>query len=189
MKASEVIIVPLDNIEQLIEPCPPSPFRRRRLREEAEEFLVERVTALPRKASARLAILLPRDQSCEEESAAQAISSAFRFPAHRSRKTASSHSAFRMENPRNRCSVPHRGDVHRPIDETLFAGGKLRVGAYGRTHHLRVGRTLASLRVIVVRSGIHLSAMRGYFANLRKLISDSPTENKREAAAAEQSDA
>jgi hypothetical protein len=44
MKPSETIIVHLDSVEQLLEPCPPSPFRQRRLREEGEQFLVERVS-------------------------------------------------------------------------------------------------------------------------------------------------
>ena len=79
MKEPDTILIPLDTIDQLVEPCPPSPFRRRRLREEAEQFLIERVTALPREAPARLIISLPQDQSCEKESAADAIHQHFTF--------------------------------------------------------------------------------------------------------------
>lgn len=79
MKRPDAIIVPLDSVEQLIKPCPPSPFRRRRLRAEAERFLIERVIALPRNAPARLLISLPQGQSCEEKSVADAIHEHFTF--------------------------------------------------------------------------------------------------------------
>src|SRR5437762_1885287 len=73
MKRPDAIIVPLDSVEQLLEPCPPSPFRRRRLREEAEQFLVERVTALPRHAPAHLLISLPQRQSANEQTVTDAV--------------------------------------------------------------------------------------------------------------------
>src|SRR4051812_23437672 len=67
MKPSETIIVRLDSVEQLLEPCPPSPFRQRRLREEAEPFFVERLTALPRKAREKLLIAPPKTEGEKEQ--------------------------------------------------------------------------------------------------------------------------
>jgi hypothetical protein len=45
MESRDAITIHLDTIDQLVESCPPSPVRKRRLREEAKKFLVERVTA------------------------------------------------------------------------------------------------------------------------------------------------
>ena len=79
MKSSETIIVHLDSVEQLLEPCPPSPFRQRRLREEAEHFLIERVTALPRKAPVKLLIALPESQRGQEQRVTDAVHEDFNF--------------------------------------------------------------------------------------------------------------
>ena len=79
MNPSETIIVRLDSVEQLLEPCPPSPFRQRLLREEAEQFLVERVTALPRKAPVKLLIALPETECGEEQKVTDAIHEDFNF--------------------------------------------------------------------------------------------------------------
>ena len=79
MKPSETIIVRLDSVEQLLEPCPPSPFRQRLLREEAEQFLVERVTALPRKAPVKLLITLPETERGEEQKVTDAVHEDFSF--------------------------------------------------------------------------------------------------------------
>jgi hypothetical protein len=79
MKPADAIVVPLDSVEQLLEPCPPSPFRRRRLREEAEQFLVERVNALPRSAAASLLITLPQTDAAKENSVVNAIHEHFDF--------------------------------------------------------------------------------------------------------------
>jgi hypothetical protein len=79
MNPSETIIVRLDSVEQLLEPCPPSPFRQRLLREEAEQFLVERVTALPHKASVKLLIALPETQCGNEQRVTDAIHEDFNF--------------------------------------------------------------------------------------------------------------
>jgi hypothetical protein len=45
MKNRDAITIRIDTIDQLVEPCPPSPFRKRRLKEEAEKLLIERLTA------------------------------------------------------------------------------------------------------------------------------------------------
>jgi len=45
MESRDAITIHLDTIDQLVESCPPSPVRKQRLREEAEKFLVELVTA------------------------------------------------------------------------------------------------------------------------------------------------
>jgi hypothetical protein len=41
MKQAEMIVISLDTIDQLLEPCPPTRFRKRRLCEEGERFLIE----------------------------------------------------------------------------------------------------------------------------------------------------
>jgi len=79
MKPSEEINVPLDSVEQLLESCPPSPFRRRRIREEAEKFLLERVVALPREAPAKLFVSLPQGEREKEQTVADAVHEHFNF--------------------------------------------------------------------------------------------------------------
>jgi hypothetical protein len=44
MESRDAITIRIDTIDQLVEPCSPSPFRKRRLREEAEKLLIERLT-------------------------------------------------------------------------------------------------------------------------------------------------
>jgi hypothetical protein len=66
MKQLDPVIIPLTKVDQLVEPCPPSPFRRRRLKEEAEQFLIEHVNALPRDAAARLLITLPQTDASKQ---------------------------------------------------------------------------------------------------------------------------
>jgi hypothetical protein len=78
-KRSENITILLDKVEQLLEPCPPSPFRRRRLRKEAEQYLIERVTALPRKAPAKLLISLPETERGNEGNVIDAVHQDFHF--------------------------------------------------------------------------------------------------------------
>jgi hypothetical protein len=60
MKQLESIVIPLTSVDQLVDACPPSPFRRRRLKEEAEQYLIERVNALPGSAAVSLLITLPQ---------------------------------------------------------------------------------------------------------------------------------
>jgi hypothetical protein len=73
MKQFEPIVVPLASVEQLVDACPPSPFRRRRLKEEAEQFLIDRVNALPPPAAASLLITLPQTEASEENRVVDAI--------------------------------------------------------------------------------------------------------------------
>jgi hypothetical protein len=73
MKQFEPIVVPLTSVEQLVDACPPSPFRQRRLKEEAEQFLIDRVNALPRPAAASLLITLPQTEASEENRVVDAI--------------------------------------------------------------------------------------------------------------------
>lgn len=47
MNRQEQIILHLESVDQLIEPCAPSPFLKRRLREDAEKFIIETAAALP----------------------------------------------------------------------------------------------------------------------------------------------
>jgi hypothetical protein len=73
MKQLEPIVVSLTSTDQLVERSPPSPFRRRRLKEEAEQFLVERINALPRYAAARLLITLCQPDVAKENIVVEAI--------------------------------------------------------------------------------------------------------------------
>ena len=73
MKQLEPIVIPLTNVDQLVDACPPSPFRRRRLKEEAEQYLIERVNGLPGSAAVRLLITLPQTEAFKEDSVVVAI--------------------------------------------------------------------------------------------------------------------
>jgi hypothetical protein len=79
MNQSDEIIIPLENVEQLLEPCPPSPFRRRRLREEAEQYIIEHAIALPRHARAKLVISLPQSRSINGQMITNAVHQHFNF--------------------------------------------------------------------------------------------------------------
>jgi hypothetical protein len=79
MHQSDTIAIPLDTVDQLVEPCPPSPFRRRRLREEAEKFLIERVTALPKRTAVKLLVVLPESEAPQADMVAEAIHEHFNY--------------------------------------------------------------------------------------------------------------
>lgn len=79
MEGGKPISIRLDTIDQLVEPCPPSSFRRRRLREEAEQFLIERVTALPKRTPAELLIFLPESEAPQAGFVVAAIHEHFNF--------------------------------------------------------------------------------------------------------------
>jgi hypothetical protein len=79
MKRSEEIIISLENVNQLLEPCPPSPFLRRRLREEAGQYLLERVTSLPHNAPAKLLVSLPKSERGKEKNLVDAVHQDFNF--------------------------------------------------------------------------------------------------------------
>ena len=67
MKQLEPIVIPLTSTDQLVEPCSPTPFCRRGLKEEAEQFLIKRVNALPRYTVVRLLITLPLPDVAKEK--------------------------------------------------------------------------------------------------------------------------
>ncbi|HEY4757561.1 MAG TPA: hypothetical protein VIH43_03310 [Chthoniobacterales bacterium] len=73
MKQLESIVIPLTSVDQLVDACPPSPFRRRRLKEEAEQYLIERVNALPGSAAVSLLITLPQTEASKENTVVVAI--------------------------------------------------------------------------------------------------------------------
>lgn len=73
------IVLPLERVDQLIEPCADSPFLKRRLRAEAEEFIVEHATAIPRKAPVKLVVLLPLGANPETDSIVEAVHQHFTF--------------------------------------------------------------------------------------------------------------
>jgi hypothetical protein len=79
MNQLEPILVPLTSIDQLVEACPPSPFRKRRLKEEAEKFLVECMTSLPRRAAAKLLIIIPESDASQADTVEEAIHEHFNF--------------------------------------------------------------------------------------------------------------
>jgi hypothetical protein len=79
MHHSDTIAIPLDTFDQLVEPCPPSPFRSRRLREEAEKFLIERATALPKRTAAKLLIVLPESEAPKANVVVKAIHEHFNY--------------------------------------------------------------------------------------------------------------
>jgi hypothetical protein len=65
MNRQEEIILPLDSVAQLIEPSVPSPFLKRRLREDAEKFIIEQAMALPGKSDVKLILCLPDSEAAE----------------------------------------------------------------------------------------------------------------------------
>jgi hypothetical protein len=79
MESANVISIRLDTVDQLVEPCAPSPFRRRRLKEEAEKFLVERAGALPRETAIKLEIALPKSEEPKSGAVVEAIHEHFNF--------------------------------------------------------------------------------------------------------------
>jgi|ERR1051325_1955179 hypothetical protein len=79
MTQAESIVVPLTSVDQLLEASPQSPFRRRRLKEEAEGFLVEQASALPRCASAKLLISLPHGEAARECEVMDAVHEHFNY--------------------------------------------------------------------------------------------------------------
>lgn len=79
MKRSEEIVISLDSVEQLLEPCPPSPFRRRQIRDEAETFLLERVATLPDHTPAKLLVSLPEGERGKAQTVADAVHEHFNF--------------------------------------------------------------------------------------------------------------
>ena len=79
MESANVISIHLDTVDQLVEPCAPSPFRRRRLKEEAEKFLVERAGSVPRKTAITLEIGLPKSEEPKSGAVVEAIHEHFNF--------------------------------------------------------------------------------------------------------------
>lgn len=76
---NEEIVLPLTRVDQLVEPRADSPFLKRRLREDAEEFILERARALPRKASLKLLVLLPDGANPDADSIVEAVRQHFTF--------------------------------------------------------------------------------------------------------------
>jgi hypothetical protein len=79
MESANAISVRLDTVDQLVEPCPPSPFRRRRLKEEAEKFLIERASAVSGAAAITLLIDLPNSEKSQADNVVEAIHEHFNF--------------------------------------------------------------------------------------------------------------
>lgn len=69
----------LDTVQQLLESSAQSPFRRRRLREEAEDFLLEQANALPRHAPAKLLISIPQSETGRERDVLDAVHEHFNY--------------------------------------------------------------------------------------------------------------
>ena len=79
MSRQEEIILYLESAAQLLEPCPPSPFLKRRLREDAEKFIIERAMALPRKSAAKLILRLPEREAAVAREVPEAFHRHFSF--------------------------------------------------------------------------------------------------------------
>jgi hypothetical protein len=79
MKPQEEITLHLESLDQLIEPCAPSPFLKRRLRKETEEFIIEQAMALPRNSAAKLIIYLPENEAAEVLEVSEAFHRHFAF--------------------------------------------------------------------------------------------------------------
>jgi hypothetical protein len=79
MKRQEEITLHLESLDQLIEPCAPSPFLKRRLRKDAEKFIIEQAMALPRKSDAKLILYLPENEAAEEREISEAFHRHFAF--------------------------------------------------------------------------------------------------------------
>lgn len=79
MRAANKIELPLDSVDQLLQPCPASPFRQRRLREEADAYLLEHVSALPRNAPAKLLISLPQSEAARQREVVEAVHQHFNY--------------------------------------------------------------------------------------------------------------
>ena len=79
MNPQEEIILHLERVDQLIEPCPPSPFLKRRLREDAEKFIMERATALPRNRDTKLILCLPENEAAKAHDVPEAFHQHFAF--------------------------------------------------------------------------------------------------------------
>lgn len=79
MNRQEEIILHLESVDQLIEQCPPSPFLKRRLKEDAEKFIVEQATALPRDREAKLILYLPKSEAAGAHEVQEAFHQHFAF--------------------------------------------------------------------------------------------------------------
>jgi hypothetical protein len=79
MSRQAKIILHLERVDQLIEPCPTSPFLKRRLKEDAEKFIVEQMMAHPSNTDAKLILYLPESEASKEHGAAEAFHQHFAF--------------------------------------------------------------------------------------------------------------
>lgn len=79
MKTQGKIILRLDTIDQLVEIRPPSPFPTSRLRKEAEQYIVERLTELPSTSTPKLIIALPRSAAADARHVTESVHQHFAF--------------------------------------------------------------------------------------------------------------
>lgn len=79
MNRREEIILHLESVNQLIEPCPPSPFLKRRLREDAEKFIIEQAMTFPRNREAKLTLYLPNSEAAAAHNVPDAFHQHFAF--------------------------------------------------------------------------------------------------------------
>ena len=79
MKPPEEIVLPLDTIDQLVELLPASPFIKRRLTEDAEKFIIERASALPRARTFKLIVCVPESDAVERQRVTEAVHQHFIF--------------------------------------------------------------------------------------------------------------
>lgn len=79
MNREQGIVLHLQSLDQLIEPCAPSPFLRRRLREEAENFIIEHAAKVPRNRKPRFIVYVAEREPVEARDVMEAIHQHFAF--------------------------------------------------------------------------------------------------------------
>jgi hypothetical protein len=73
------IVLRLESTDQLLEPCPPSPFLKRRLREDAEKYIIEQAEAIPRESKVKLMVSVPEREAGRAEGVSEAFHQHFAF--------------------------------------------------------------------------------------------------------------
>ena len=79
MNRQEEITLHLQSVDQLIEPSAPSPFLKRRLRKDAEKFIIEKVMALSAKSDAKLILYFPESEAAAANDIPDAFHQHFAF--------------------------------------------------------------------------------------------------------------
>src|SRR5262245_34268064 len=79
MKRQGEIILHIQCLDQLIAPHPPSPFLNRRLREDAEKFIIEQAGDIRRNSDTKVIVYLPESEAARTEAIRAAFQQHFAF--------------------------------------------------------------------------------------------------------------